>query len=230
MKENNIPNHVAIILDGNGRWATERGLSRSEGHLEGSKTLIKMTEYVFKKGVKVLSVFAFSTENFKRSKEEVEYLMNLFVKMFKSKLKRLKKANIKVVFSGRIENLKTKVIEAMRILEEETANNQYVFNICLNYGGQTEIVDAVKKIVKEKIDIDTLNTDTFKHYLYNDLPDVDLVIRTSGEERISNFMIYQMAYAELYFTKTYWPSFNEDDFDKAITAFNKRSRRFGGTK
>jgi undecaprenyl diphosphate synthase len=150
--------------------------------------------------------------------------------MFKSKLKRLKKANIKVVFSGRIENLKTKVIEAMRILEEETANNQYVFNICLNYGGQTEIVDAVKKIVKEKIDIDTLNTDTFKHYLYNDLPDVDLVIRTSGEERISNFMIYQMAYAELYFTKTYWPSFNEDDFDKAITAFNKRSRRFGGTK
>jgi undecaprenyl diphosphate synthase len=226
--DNKIPNHVAIILDGNGRWATERGLSRSMGHLEGSKTLIKMVEYILKRGVNVLSVFAFSTENFKRSKEEVDYLMNLFIKMFKSQFKRLKKENIKVIFSGSRNNLLPKVVEAMETLERETAGNEYIFNVCLNYGGQSEIVDAVKRIVKEKVDIDTLDCDSFKHYLYNDLPDIDLVIRTSGEERISNFMIYQLAYAELYFTDTYWPAFDESEFEKAIDAFNHRNRRFGG--
>lgn len=226
--DNKIPNHVAIILDGNGRWATERGLSRSMGHLEGSKTLIRMTEYILKRGVKVLSVFAFSTENFKRSKEEVDYLMNLFIKMFKSQFKRLKKENIKVIFSGRRDNLLPKVVEAMESLERETANNEYIFNVCLNYGGQSEIVDAVKRIVREKVDVETLDCDSFKHYLYNDLPDIDLVIRTSGEERISNFMIYQLAYSELYFTNTYWPAFDEQEFEKAIDAFNHRNRRFGG--
>jgi len=228
--DNKIPNHVAIILDGNGRWATERGLSRSMGHLEGSKTLIKMVEYILKRGVNVLSVFAFSTENFKRSKEEVDYLMNLFIKMFKSQFKRLKKENIKVIFSGSRNNLLPKVVEAMESLERETANNKYIFNVCLNYGGQSEIVDAVKRIVKEKVDIDTLDCDSFKHYLYNELPDIDLVIRTSGEERISNFMIYQLAYAELYFTDTYWPAFDEAEFEKAIDAFNHRNRRFGGNQ
>lgn len=224
----NIPNHVAIILDGNGRWATERGLSRTAGHSEGSKTLIKMTEYIFKKGVKVLSVFAFSTENFKRSQEEVDYLMNLFIKMSNSQFKKLKKENIKIIFSGRKGNLKPKVIEAMEVLEKETSNNEYIFNICLNYGGQAEIVDAVKRIVNESVDLNTLDTDTFKHYLYHDLPSIDLVIRTSGEQRLSNFMIYQLAYAELYFTDTYWPDFNEREFDKALDSFNKRERRFGG--
>lgn len=230
MQNYNIPSHVAIILDGNGRWATERGLSRSAGHLEGSKTLTKMAEYIFKKGVKVLSVFAFSTENFKRNKEEVDYLMDLFVKMFTSQFKRLKKENIKVIFSGRRDNLLPKVIKAMETLERDTFNNEYIFNICLNYGGQAEIVDAFKKIIKSNVDINTINCDTFKHYLYNDLPDIDLVIRTSGEERISNFMIYQMAYAELYFTDTYWPAFNGIEFDKAVEAFNNRNRRFGGNK
>lgn len=225
-----IPNHVAIIMDGNGRWATERGLARSAGHLEGSKTLIKMVEYIFKRGVKVLSVFAFSTENFKRSSEEVHYLMDLFIKIFKTELKRLKKNNIKVVFSGSKENLSSKVIDAMMKLETETRDNEYIFNICLNYGGQLEIVDAVKKIVHSKIDINTINVESFKQYLYQVLPDIDLVIRTIGEERISNFMIYQMAYAELYFTNTYWPDFNEDEFENVISIFNKRNRRFGGNK
>jgi undecaprenyl diphosphate synthase len=225
---NNIPNHVAIILDGNGRWATERGLSRSMGHLEGSKTLIKMVEYIFKKGVNVLSVFAFSTENFKRDKEEVDYLMSLFIKTFNTQFKRLKKQNIRVIFSGRKDNLLPKIVKTMETLEKDTVNNKYIFNVCFNYGGQCEIVDAVKKIISSKVEVDTINNTTFKQYLYNDLPDIDLVIRTSGEMRISNFMLYQMAYAELYFTKVYWPAFDELEFDKAIDAFNNRKRRFGG--
>lgn len=225
-----IPKHIGIILDGNGRWAQERGLSRSLGHLEGSKTLIKITKCAFSKGVKVLSVFAFSTENFKRDKEEVDYLMNLFIKMFKEQLKQLKNNDVKVVFSGSKNNLIPKVIESMDKLEKETLNNTHILNICLNYGGQNEIVDAVKKIVNDNFNMNELDTNTFKKYLYNNLPDLDLVIRTSGEKRISNFMIYQMAYAELYFTNTYWPAFNELELDKALIDYSNRNRRFGGNK
>lgn len=230
MQENKMPNHVAIILDGNGRWAKERGLPRSKGHLEGSNTLIKMAEYIFKKGVNVLSVFAFSTENFKRSADEVNYIMDLFVNVFNAQFNRLKKENIKIVFSGSKNNLSAKIIDVMNKLETETINNKYIFNVCFNYGGQSEIVDAVKRIVKEKVDINTIDCETFKHYLYNDLPDIDLVIRTSGEERISNFMLYQLAYAELYFTKVYWPAFDSEEFDRAILAYNARERRFGNAK
>lgn len=225
---NDIPKHIGIILDGNGRWAQERGLSRSSGHLEGSKTLMKITECVFKKGIKVLSVFAFSTENFKRDKKEVDYLMNLFIKMFKNQLKKLKDNNVKVLFSGNRTNLIPKVVEAMDKLEKETSSNSFILNICLNYGGQSEIVDAVKKIITNNINIDNINTNTFKNYLYNNLPDLDLVIRTSGEKRISNFMIYQMAYSELYFTNTYWPAFDDVELDKALNDYYNRNRRFGG--
>lgn len=227
MKQN-IPTHVGIIVDGNGRWATERGLSRSMGHLEGSNTLWKVAEHILNKGVKVLSVFVFSTENFKRSKEEVDYLMKLFIKMFTTKYKELKKKNIKVIFSGRTDNLPPRVIDAMKIMEEETKNNSHIFNVCLGYGGKQEIIDAVKKIVDSKIDIDTIDTDTFKKYLYNDLPDIDLLIRTSGEMRISNFMLYQLAYAELFFSKTYWPDFTPKEFDEILEDYAKRHRRFGG--
>lgn len=225
-----VPNHVAIIMDGNGRWATARGLSRSQGHLQGAKTLINVVEKMFDKGVNVLSVFALSTENFKRSKEEINYLMNLFVIMFKTNLKRLKENNVKVIFSGRKENLPTKVIKAMEKLSDATKDNKYIFNICLNYGGQCEIVDACKKIISSNTDIEKIDTDTFKKFLYQDLPDIDLVIRTSGESRISNFMLYQMAYAEIYFTNTLWPDFSDKDIDLAIEEFNKRERRFGGIK
>ncbi|MFA5409366.1 MAG: polyprenyl diphosphate synthase [Bacilli bacterium] len=230
MENIKLPNHVAIILDGNGRWATEQGLSRSDGHLAGSKTIIKMAEYIFKRDIKILSVFAFSTENFKRNKAEVDYLMNLFVKMFNNEFKRLKKENIKVIFSGRKNNLPAKVLASMEKLEKGTEANEYIFNICLNYGGQAEIIDAVKKICDSGIDINTIDCQTFKDYLYHNLPDIDLVIRTSGEQRISNFMIYQMAYAELYFTDTYWPAFSENDFEDALQFFSKRDRRFGGLK
>ncbi len=223
-----IPNHLAIIMDGNGRWAKNRELNRSEGHLEGSNTLIDIAEYCFEKGIKNLSVFAFSTENFKRNKEEVDYLMNLAMKLLNKKLNRLKKQNIKVLFSGRKEGLPNNLIKAIKKCEEETKDNDSgILNICFNYGGRSEIVDAVKNIMDKNIDKDSINEDTFKNYLYNDLPDIDLLIRTSGEYRISNFMLYQMAYSELLFVDKYWPDFKNDDIDNAIKEFNTRERRFG---
>lgn len=235
MNENklNIPCHVAIIMDGNGRWATKRGLSRSLGHLEGSKTLEKLGIHILKKGVKVLSVFAFSTENFKRSKEEVDYLMNLFIEMFAKRYKKIKKEGIKVIFSGRTNPLREDVLQSMRNLEKETENNKNgVLNICLNYGGQEEIIDASKKIAEDykngNLDLDSLNKETFAKYLYNDLPPIDLLIRTSGELRISNFMLYQLAYSEMTFPNILFPDFKEKEFDMALEEYQKRNRRFGG--
>jgi undecaprenyl diphosphate synthase len=144
--------------------------------------------------------------------------------------KKLKKENIKVLFSGRKDGLPSDVIESMELIEKDTKNNEYVFNICLNYGGQQEIVDALKKVINDKVDINSIDTETFKYYLYNDLPDIDLLIRTGGEKRISNFMLYLLSYSELYFTDTYFPDFNKEEFDKAISEFNNRERRFGGIK
>lgn len=224
-----IPNHVAIILDGNGRWAKERGLKRTEGHREGYKTLKKISKYILHKGTKYLSVFAFSTENFNRPKEEVDYLMNLFIKGFKNDTWYFNKENIRVVFSGRKEKLSKEVLEAMDIMEKDTLNNTGgILNICLNYGGRAEIVDAVNKIIKDKKE--SITEEEFKKYLYQDLPDIDLMIRTSGEIRISNFMLWQLSYAELYFPKCYFPDFLEEEYDKALTEYTKRDRRFGGLK
>lgn len=233
MDELKIPNHVAIIMDGNGRWATNRGLKRSEGHKEGSKTLEKVAIHAINKGVKVLSVYAFSTDNFKRTKEEVDYLMNLFILMFKTKFKVIDKENIKVIFSGRREPLSKNVLDAMDSIVKKTENNtKGILNICLNYGGQEEIIDASKKIAldyeKGKLDLNSISKESFYKYLYNDLEPIDLLIRTSGELRISNFMLYQMAYSEFYFTDTYFPDFDEKELDLAIDEYNKRTRRFGG--
>jgi len=229
----NIPNHVAIIMDGNGRWATKRGLKRSEGHLEGSKILEKTGLHIFKKGVKILSVFAFSTENFKRSSEEVDYLMNLFIDMFTKKVKEFKKNKIKIIFSGRRKPLRDDVLNAMDKIQEETKNNdQGILNICLNYGGQEELIDASCKIARDyeegKLDLNELTKETFAKYLYNDLPPIDLLIRTSGEYRVSNFMLYQMSYSEMFFTKTLFPDFNEKEFDIVLDEYQNRNRRFGG--
>ena len=228
-EELKIPRHVSIIMDGNGRWATRRGLKRSAGHLEGSKTLEKLAIHAIESGVEVLSVYAFSTDNFKRSEEEVSYLMNLFIKMFSTKFKTIKKKGIKVVFSGRRVNLREDVLEAMdKIVEETKDNTKGTLNICLNYGGQEEIVDATKKIIEAGINPDEIDKNTFYHYLYNDLPPIDLLIRTSGECRVSNYMIYQMAYSEFYFTNVLFPDFKEDEFNKAILAYNGRDIRLGG--
>ena len=222
-----IPNHVGIILDGNGRWAKERGKKRTAGHLAGYKNLLKLSKYILNSGTKYLSVFAFSTENFNRPQEEVDYLMNLFMEGFNKDRKFFMKENIKVIFSGRRDRLSKEVLNAMDKMMEETENNTNgILNICLNYGGRSEIVDAVNKIIKDgKKEI---NEEEFSKYLYSDLPDIDLMIRTSGEIRISNFMLWQISYAELYFPKCYFPDFNEAEYDKAIEEYTKRDRRFGG--
>ena len=233
--EYKVPSHVAIIMDGNGRWAKNRGLKRTNGHKKGAEALKKISEYVYDKHIKILSVFAFSTENWKRDKEEVDYLMDLFIKAFKENFEVVKKKNVKVIFSGVKEKLSDKVIKQMNKMMEDTKDNKNgIFNICLNYGGQDEIVEATKKISKEvldgNIDIKDINKDMYNNYLFNDLPPIDLMIRTSGEYRISNFMLWQMAYSELYFTDTLWPDFDEKEFDKALDSYNKRDRRFGGVK
>ena len=228
MNEQNvkIPNHVAIILDGNGRWAKVKGKKRTEGHKAGSENLKKISKYILNKGTKVLSVYVFSTENFKRPQEEVDFLMNLFVKEFNIASGFYQKENIKVVFSGKRENLRKDVLDAMDKMTEKTKNNtKGILNICLNYGGRAEIIDAVHKIIENKEE--NITEETFNKYLYNDLPDVDLMIRTSGEVRISNFLLWQISYAELYFPKCYFPDFNEEEYDKALLEYTKRDRRFG---
>ena len=228
-EELKIPKHVAIIVDGNGRWAKERGLSRLKGHDEGYNNLKKIGEYALKKGVEVLSLYVFSTENFKREKEEVDHLMNLFLIKFKSDKDFFMKKNIKVVFSGRDEPLPKNVIKARDELTEMTKNNTGgILNFCLNYGGRAEIVDACKKIMNDNIDVNDIDEKLFSKYMYQDLPDVDLMIRTSGEVRLSNFLLWQNSYAELYFPDTKFPDFSEEDFDKAIEEYNNRDRRFGG--
>ena len=229
----NIPTHVGIIVDGNGRWATKRGKSRSEGHLAGSKNLDSLCQYIFDRGIKVLSLYVFSTENFKRSDEEVNYLMDLFVKKFKKDFKTFSKKGIKIVFSGRREPLRQEILDIIDDITLKTKDNQNgILNFCLNYGSHAEIIDACKKIIIDsdngKIDVNKLDEDLFKKYLYNDLPNLDLLIRTGGELRLSNFMLWQAAYAEFYFTKTLFPDFNDKEFEIALEAYNKRDRRFGG--
>lgn len=230
MSEFSIPNHVGFILDGNGRWAKERGLTRSAGHQAGFDNLVNLSKYIFKRGVKVLSVYAFSTENFKRSKLEVDFLMTLFVKEFKKYAEELKEHNVKVVFSGRRKSpLPKEVIKAITEAENMTKEcSSAILNICVNYGGHAEIVDTVKKIVSDNVKEENINEELLNHYLYQDLPPVDLLIRTSGELRLSNFLLWQSAYAEFYFPKTYFPAFNEEKFEEALLEYNKRNRRFGG--
>lgn len=228
-----IPNHIAFIVDGNGRWAKLKGKNRSEGHLAGFINLKKIIKYVFSKKIKYLSAYLFSTENFKRSKQEVNFIMNLLTSKLKDILNLCHEEKIKVVFSGRKDNLSKKVLEVISQIEEETSiYEDRVFNICFNYGGRAEIIDASKKIAydysKGNLNLEELDENIFGKYLYQDLPPVDLMIRTSGEERLSNFMLWQCSYAEFYFPKVLFPDFDEKQFDKAIIEYTKRDRRFGG--
>lgn len=232
-KDFNIPNHVAIILDGNRRWARKRGMTPQEGHYRGFTNLESLVDYIFSKGVNVLSVYAFSTENFSRVKEEVDYLMDLFAVAFKKHFERQNKKNVRIVFSGRREPLPDKVLKMIDEITEKTRNNTgSIFNICVNYGGRPEIIDTTKKlcnmVVDGKISIDDIDENLFEKNLYNDLPPVDLMIRTSGEQRLSNFLLWENAYAEFYFPEVEFPDFNENEFDKALEEFDKRNRRFGG--
>ena len=231
MEELKIPNHVALIVDGNGRWAKNRNLPRMKGHDAGFKTLKKICKYALSRGVKVMSLYVFSTENFKRSKEEVDHLMDLFVLMFQKEKNFFIENDIKVVFSGADAPLPKKVIKLRDKLAELTKNNKNgIVNICINYGGRREIVDATKKIIDEGIKSEDITEELFEKHLYQELPPVDLMIRTSGELRISNFLLWQLAYAEFYFPGILFPDFTEADFDDAILAYNKRDRRFGNAK
>ena len=221
-----IPNHVAIIVDGNRRWAKEKNKTSMEGHNAGLKNLKILSDYILSKGIKYLSLFVFSTENFKRDEKEVKHLMKLFVNTFKKEKNYFLEKDIKIIFSGKKDNLPKDVIKSIEESEKLTKNcKKGTCNICLNYGGQSEIVDAVNKILKTgKTEI---TIEEFNDYLYQTLPPIDLMIRTSGEIRISNFMLWQLAYSELYFTNTYFPDFTEKDFDNALLEFSKRDRRYG---
>lgn len=228
-----IPKHVAMVLDGNRRWAKEKGMPTLKGHQKGFENIRDLAPYIFDKGVKVLSVYAFSEQNFNRSQDEVNYLMDIFVNMFKKECEKIHNENIKIVFSGRRNRLRDDVVEAMNEITEKTQNNtRGIFNVCLGYSGQQEICDMTKKLCemyKEgKIELDDITTEFVQANLYQDLPPVDLMVRTSGENRLSNFMMYQNSYAEFYFSEVYFPDFNAEEFDKAILEFNKRNRRFGG--
>jgi len=224
-----IPKHVAIIMDGNGRWAEKRHMPRFMGHREGAKRIKKLITHAGNVGVKYLSVYAFSTENWKRPQKEVDTLMDLFQKYLKAEAKNMLRDNIRLIVSGRKEKVSPKLLKQIAEVEELTKDNDgLTFNICFNYGGRAEIVDAINEITEkgEK----NITEESFRKYLYSDIPDPELVIRTSGEFRISNFLLWQLAYSEIYVTDTLWPDFNEKEFDKAIDDFNSRDRRFGGVK
>lgn len=227
-----MTNHLAIIVDGNGRWAKEKGLKRSEGHKEGAKRLEEIILYLSDNSlVKYLSLYVFSTENFARPKEEVDYLMKLFMVWFKKVKNVYLDKNIKVLFSGDRTLLSPKIQKSIAELEDNTINNTgLVVNFCLSYGSRREIVEASKKIIKDNIKLSDITEDLFSHYLYQDLPDIDFLIRTSGEMRLSNFMLWQSSYAELYFPKTYFPDFTIDELKKALEEYKLRDRRFGKVK
>lgn len=222
--------HVAIIMDGNRRWAKKNGLKPTEGHKAGTKALEKVIESLQKRGIKILTVFAFSTENWNRSKREVNYLMNLLKKTLKTKVKKFHEQNIKLMVSGRLKDLskdlQKTIEEAVKLTKDNTDG---ILNIALNYGGREEIINAIKRLAKNsKGEIKNLTEETFRKYLYTEnLPDPDLMIRTSGEQRTSNFLPWQLAYTELYFSNKYWPDFSAKDLDKAIAEYKKRQRRFG---
>lgn len=229
-------NHIGLIVDGNGRWAKERGQKRSYGHKKGAESLEKIILYINENKIaNYLSLYVFSTENFNRSEEEVNYLMELFMKWFKKAKDKYQNANIKVLFSSQKNYLKKEIVDAINELENATKENTgLVVNFCLSYGGRQEIVDATKKIsekvLNKEIKIEDINEELFKKYLYNDLPDVDFLIRTSGENRISNFMLWQLSYAEFYFPKVYFPDFTPESLEEAIKEYEKRDRRFGKIK
>lgn len=226
MESTKIPSHIGIIMDGNGRWALLRGEKRSYGHRAGTANVEKITEHAFNRGVKTLSLYAFSCENWARPKEEVDELMRLLETYFKKFLKKLQKENLRITVMGDVSVLSAKLQNVVNKAIDATKDNSAgVINIGLNYGGRQEIVYAVNKLLKEGKEITVEN---ISENLYSaEFGEPDLIIRTGGELRLSNFMLYQGAYSELYFTDVLWPDFDAKEFDKAIDAYSKRHRRFG---
>jgi undecaprenyl diphosphate synthase len=232
---NKLPKHVAIIMDGNGRWANLQGKNRVSGHQQGAKSVREVVEEAVKMEIEFLTLYAFSTDNWSRPKEEVSLLMKLLVNSLKKEFKRLIKNNIRLQSIGNMDGLPNPVKEELTYVIEKTKNNTgMVLTLALNYGGKEELTAAVKAIAfkvknsiisPEKVDQSTI----IEHLYTQNLPAVDLLIRTSGEERISNFLLWHIAYAELYFTKTLWPDFKKEDLHKALVDYTKRERRFGKT-
>ncbi len=233
MEQENLPKHIAIIMDGNRRWAKNKGLPISLGHKEGAKTLEKIVRYANKIGIKYITVYAFSTENWKRTEEEVSALMNLFQNYLDDYSKRADSENIKVKIIGSKKGLSEKMKKSIEKCMERTKQNTGItFNIALNYGGRDEIVNAVKsiaeKIEKKEISINEITEQTISDNLYTkNQPDPDILIRTSGELRLSNFLPWQLVYTEFIFVEKNWPDFNEEDLDNAIKIYQKRNRKFG---
>ena len=229
-----IPQHVGIIMDGNGRWAKKRAMPRSVGHRFGAQNFRKLTRYISKTGVKVLTLYAFSTENWKRSFAEVNALMGLFKEYLIDLLTNFKEDDIKVVFIGDRTAFDDNLVRLIEENEEQAKDRTgMLLNIAMNYGSRDELLMAVKKLCREVrdngLDPESITTDDISARLYTaGEPDPDLIIRTGGEMRLSNFLLYQSAYSEIYSTETLWPDFHEKDFDEAIIAYNQRNRRFGG--
>lgn len=229
-----MPTHVAIIMDGNGRWAKKRGLPRIAGHWAGAEALRNIIKFSAKIGIKVLSVFAFSTENWKRPAQEVKTILNMLLYYLKKEIDELNSRNVKILATGDWKSLPYQIANQVRkSIELTKKNNGLILNIVLNYGSRKEICRACKKLYKDidlgKVSINEIDESIFSHYLYTrDIPDPDLLIRPSGELRISNFLLWQIAYAELWFTDTFWPDFKPEDLTKALIDYQKRDRRFGG--
>lgn len=229
-----LPKHIGIILDGNGRWAKKRFMPRVMGHREGMKRVVDIVEKASDLGIKYLSLYAFSTENWKRPEEEVNSLMDILVYYVKIQLDKLDKNNVKVIALGDINKLYPRAYKSILKAIKKTENNTgMILNIGLNYGGRDEIIYGVKGVIEaiknDELDIDELDADIFNNYLYTKgQPDLDLLIRPGGEKRVSNFMLYQLAYAEFYYTDCLWPDFDENELYKAVIDYQNRNRRFGG--
>ena len=235
INKDNLPKHLAIIMDGNGRWAKQKGLLRALGHESGTKAVRETVETCTKLGIENLTLYAFSTENWNRPKLEVDTLMKLLIKSLKNELKTLMNNNIKLITIGNFEKLPSSAQkELSQVISQTKDNDRMTLTLALSYGSREEIVSAIKEIsskVKNNIiSIDAIDESIINQHLYTqNLPDVDLLIRTSGEHRISNFLLWQIAYAELYFTDVLWPDFREKDLYEAIISYQKRERRFGKT-
>lgn len=228
--DSNIPTHIGFILDGNRRWAKDQGLATLEGHRKGYENLQDVAKACFEKSIQYVSAFVFSTENWSRSKEEVSYLMDLALKIATKDTKALIDNNIKIVVLGIEENVPPKVIKAFKKIEKDSIHNTGgVLALCFNYGGYQELVDATKRIIQSGMGADEVTAEVISEYLYYpEVPPIDLIVRTSGEQRLSNFMLWRAAYSELYFTKKHWPDFSTADLEDALLEYSKRHRRFGG--
>lgn len=232
MSQKSLPRHIAIIMDGNGRWAVRRGLPRIAGHKNGVVSVRKTVEKAASLGIEVLSLYCFSTENWSRPSEEVQFLMDTFLTSLFEERPRILANNIRFKMIGERANLSEKLVKTAQDLEQESSKNTGMWLVlAINYGGRDEIVKAVKKIQSEGIVSDNIDENLISDRLYTaGLPNPDMIIRTSGEMRLSNYMIWQSAYAELVFLKKFWPDFREADLMKAISIYQKRNRRFGGAK